>query len=337
MTPGKIIIPDKDTLRQHVAVPASFDFEAFRSTVFQAQEQHLAPILGEPLLAQLYTHSLNPVGLTPEQSELLNRCQYALANLALVLFIPILDVGITAAGLTVTRSETTAPASQARVDQLKTQLLKSAGIGFDKVLDFLEANEATFTAWSTEAKESTRTTFLRKTEQMNAALVHNVGRFIFWRLRPIIEKVEERYIRPLLRSAQFDALRTKIKNGDALTTQEAGLLRRVRMAVANLAMADGAQQIGLIVDQSGIYNRFEVAVGAGASFEKNPREGVPLSSLTAHYSTEGAQHIEGAQIYLTDNVNSFPEYKAALIAEAAATESTTSENHGQAGSIFFSL
>ncbi len=173
-----------------VPVYQSLSWDLLEASVELAEEDYLKPLLGDAEYDALVTASAS-LPLTGNALALYNQLKTPLAQITAYLAIPSLDLNVTTHGLMVTKTETEAPASQARVMAFRQSHLAMAMSGFDRLLTWLEENKTTYTNWAsgsgyTELKQG----FVNTTAEFQEYVDIGSSRYLFNRLRPFRRKIE---------------------------------------------------------------------------------------------------------------------------------------------------
>lgn len=219
-------------------------------SVEQAEEDYLKPILGTTEYDNLVTAS-GSLPYAGNDLALYNKLKAPLAQISAYLAVPDLDVNLSTNGFTVHKDESSAPASQKRVEQFRLSQLRKAMSGFDRLLAWLEAEKATYTDWAagegyTELKQG----FVNTTAEFNAVVDIANSRHLFMRLRPYRRKVEQYELKSYLGADLYDEIKSEIAAG-SISADNQALLPFIREAVSNRAIAKGMLPLNLQIDERG--------------------------------------------------------------------------------------
>lgn len=284
------------------AVPV-FNSMAWRillPSVNQAERDYLKPLLGGTEYATLLTASTS-LPYTGNALALYNELKEPLAQMAAYLATPDLDLNLSTHGFTVHKDENSAPASQTRVHQFRTSQLRKAMAGFDALLDWLEANKATYTDWAagegyTELKQG----FVNTTTEFNNVVDINNSRYLFMRLRSYRRKVEQYELKSYLGTALYDEIKAQIVT-DSVNADNAELLPFIHEAVSNRAAAKGALALNLEINEHG-YLASGLQESHTMSMAKKAKD-EHLNTLVKQYDAEADAFFEKLRNYLNANAS----------------------------------
>lgn len=293
-------ILQEDDFKAAVPVFESMAWGIILPSVEQAEEDYLKPILGTTEYDNLVTASgsLPYAGTT---LALYNKLKAPLAQISAYLAAPDLDVNLSTHGFTVHKDETSAPASQKRVEQFRLSQLRKAMSGFDRLLAWLEANKATYTDWAagegyTELKQG----FVNTTAEFNAVVDIAGSRHLFMRLRPYRRKVEQYELKSYLGADLYDEIKTEIEAG-SISADNQALLPFIHEAVCNRAIAKGILPLNLQIDERG-----HLVQGIQESHTMKMQQHAKdahLDTMVKQYNAEADAFFEKIRSYLNANAS----------------------------------
>ncbi len=233
-----------------VPVYNSLTWDLLEASVEMAEEDYLKPLLGTTEYDNLVTASAS-LPLSGSSLALYNKLKTPLAQITAYLAAPDLDVNVTTHGFTVSKSDTSAPASQARVNSFRLSQLNKAMSGFDRLLTWLEENKATYTDWAsgtgyTELKQG----FVNTTAQYNEFVDIGNSRFLFMRLRSFRTKIERTELKRVLGDDLYDEIQAEIV-ADTVSADNAALLPYVREGVSCRSATQGVVALNLQLNEQG--------------------------------------------------------------------------------------
>lgn len=282
------------------AVPVfkSMAWGILSASVNQAERDYLKPILGTTEYNNLLAASAS-LPYTGADLALYNELKEPLAQIAAYLAVPDLDLNWSTHGFTVHKDENSAPASQTRVDALRTSQLRKGMAGFDALLEWLEANKATYTDWAagegyTELKQG----FVNTTAEFNAVVDINNSRYLFQRLRPHRRKVEQYELKSYLGTDLYDEIKAEILAG-SVGADNTALLPFIHEAVSNRAIAKGILALNLQINEhgylvSGLQESHTMSMAKKAKDEH-------IDTLVKQYNAEADAFFEKLRSYLNAN------------------------------------
>jgi hypothetical protein len=294
------MILQEDDFKEAVPVFKSLAWRILRPSVRQAERDYLKPLLGTTEYNNLVTASgsLPYAGAT---LALYNELKEPLAQIAAFLAVPDVDLNWSTHGFTVHKDESSAPASQKRVEQLRISQLRKGMAGFDALLEWLEENKPTYPNWAagegyTELKQG----FVNTTAEFNAVVDINSSRHLFMRLRPYRTKVEQFELKGYLGADLYAEIKSQIEAGSVSTDNQA-LLPFIHQAVCNRAIAKGLIPLNLQIDERG-----HLSAGIQESHTMKMQQHAKdshLDTLFKQYTAEADAFFEKLRNYLNANAS----------------------------------
>lgn len=132
--------------KQHSPVTANTDITEFVPYIGIAQELHIAPVLGEPLMTELKDQVASNT-LTPENSDLILKIAPALSFYALYQGLPFHWATIVNKGITIRESENSKGIDIADLAQLRQWIKNDADALKSQLTDFLCRCRAHYPLW----------------------------------------------------------------------------------------------------------------------------------------------------------------------------------------------
>ena len=179
------LIKTIDELRKYVKITKSKDFESYEMFIRDAQEKYIEPYFGADLLEKLDT---NPA------DKLLVRVCRALGPFSLALATDEFSINFGESGHTVSRSNTVAPASDAKIEKATASLFERGWQNLDKAIEYLRDHLADYPEWEFSEYYPKRHTLLFE----NAGDFHDNGMvnidyspLTFYHLRMLILRIEK--------------------------------------------------------------------------------------------------------------------------------------------------
>jgi hypothetical protein len=228
----------------HVRVNVSgTSLESILPDLRLVETQQLRPLLGWAFYNDLQALSdadveelLAPAS-TDVRSELLRLVQLAAANLALVEYMPLLQVFISDAGVSLQGGKT---AFQWQINDLKASFRRKGYNALEEVLEYLDAHldAPEFAAWgASTAAFATHQYFLATAREFSEHYAINNSRLTYLALLPTLRKIERFDLAPVLGPAFYAELKEQLR-ARALTPENAQLLDLyLRPALAHLVVA----------------------------------------------------------------------------------------------------
>lgn len=290
------------------AMWASFKYEDVAPAITHIETKIIKKLIGTAQYDALDT-AYNASSLSPAQSSLLAKLQPALANLAMWIVVPQLNVGFTNGGLTVPNSQNVSPAAQWRVvDFLKS--VKSIGFeAVDSMLEFMELNKTDYPLWTADASYTVTTdSFLNSAAEFSNqfAQLQN-SRWLYLNLRPIMKRLELDLIQSNIGEGLYAELKTQIA-ANTVSANNEKLLKYIRTIVAYGTIAEAVNEIGLKMDEEGL-TIFENENSQTLSVSKSAPE-IRISKLQQHCNSVASAKITSLVKFLHDNASTYPLFEA---------------------------
>lgn len=191
-----------------------------------------------------YTASTTEAPLTGWQAELVGLIQPALANLAMVPALDIIQTQVSDAGVQINSTATRSTAFRWQIQDRKALHTQQASAALDELLAYLESkiDDGDFAAWaSSEAATAAAELLINRTEDFNREVDIRGSRLTFQKLLPLLRKSERFELEPLLGAAFLEELRELLKDRDLADPAKAAekrlLEEYIRPALAHMVLA----------------------------------------------------------------------------------------------------
>lgn len=142
----QIALITEKLFKQHSPVTSNTDITEFVPYIGIAQELHIAPLLGEPLMAELREQVSNN-SLTPQNSDLILKIAPALSFYAVYQALPFHWATIVNKGITVRESENSKGVDIKDLAQLRLWIKNDADVLKGQLLDFLSVCRSHYPLW----------------------------------------------------------------------------------------------------------------------------------------------------------------------------------------------
>lgn len=244
------IIKHIEDIQAVVGVYSDLQFDQIKVFVEEVEEEEILPLLGEEFYNALAEKNMYQ-GL---EAELVKRIGRPVVTLAFLAAIPQMNVGISAQGLVVSKTESIAPASEVRTTDLKRSLMNNGHKRLDTLIRYLEKNkdEADFSEMELPIQAEKTSYFLVNAEEFNEAVFIDKNRYVFLKLVPLMREVEMQVVKSVLGDALYTAIIDSFKSESGLAEAYKPLLIYVRKLLAYQTMADGIIDFGIKIDERGI-------------------------------------------------------------------------------------
>lgn len=294
-------------------IAISDDVKSLHPDILDVQTREIKPLLGAyyPTFLALYNDGAGVSALSEKQKTLLYYIQKAIVNLAVAQWVPSTNVKIGTGGMTETEDANFKAAKQWRVDDYQQQKFITGYRALDEMLQYLEAEKATFTQW---AADTTAYTINKQFIVMNAAFFqhwHDIqdSRRTFVALWPIMRNLEQFHIKSALGTALFTRIKNEIKEDGLPSTHIQEILPDLQAAIVKFTIAKAADQQSITINHNGLFMR-RYASGNGNSREKLKADEASLQRLSNACIEDGQLALQSVINHLNANASAekFPEW-----------------------------
>jgi hypothetical protein len=294
-------------------VAISEDIKALQPEILDVQTREIKPLLGAyyPIFLALYNDGAGVAAMTEKHKTLLFFLQKAVCNLAVAQWVPSTNVKIGTGGMTEAEDANFKAAKQWRVDDYQQQKFITGYRALDEMLQYLEAEKATFTQW---AGDATAYTINKQFIVMNAAFFqhwHDIqdSRRTFVALWPIMRNLEQFHIKAAIGTALFTRIKNEIKANSLPSAHIQEILPDLQAAIVKFTIAKAAEMQSISVNHNGLFFR-RYASGSGNSREKLKADEAALQRLSNACIEDGQLALQSVINHLNANASAekFPEW-----------------------------
>ncbi len=245
------LIENADDLTKYLPLNKGFDYTLLEADVDDALRDYVLPYLSR----EQFDSSINSIDV--KHLELMSIVKKSAYNLALASWLPLGKVMISEAGIQSGVDKERQASSEDKADAISSA--KKKGLrAIDQMLEFLEGNAATFSAWAvSDAFTLLKSSFIRSAKEF--AIIEN-SRSVFLRLKPYIEDVERQYLSELIPEAVYTTVLSR--NYTAISEENRVIYQRflqnyIMPFVRDMSMAKAARAMAIIKDQFGTLTAFD--------------------------------------------------------------------------------
>lgn len=318
-------VGDTNFQEHYSGVNTSMAWSELLPAIRQATEKFVFPYVGDELYNDLAAKYQAGDTLSDEQAKTLELLQDAIAFYTIYHILP--EKNSVVASMGVIQNTPTEgsgqPVSQWGWKAKRWSALENGDTFLDRLLNYLEAQVTASVAYFDLWKDSTAynvkvSDFFRHTDELDEYLNIQGSRRSFISLIKFMRDTEEGVILPLLCTDQYDALKAS-----GLDDTQKALLRKVRLVVANLGLAEAGAHHRLVIDGDG----FRV-VSQTDQFDdrrnqtNNIHENAILALLQAA-ERKGRTALDTLKVFLEKNETDYP-----LWANSDCREKGTTKGHG---------
>lgn len=323
-------------------------YSSYKPSIEWAMSFHMIPLLGEALYGKLENgqfeseSSGSPSGSisgsgsqsgsgvqdhTEKYEVLIEKACLAEACFAAFDFAEISDVQITAQGLQAIGSDTHKAAYEYQKRDVKNFFAQKADTATDDMLAYLEKHKDVFTDWSNDEELYTQTKEFLINDAVEFSRFCDIGnsRRTWLQLRYAMRDAVELHIKPAVGEEVYDAIVEKIKQKEPLGAKQALLVKSLKPAFANLALAEGLPD--MTVRMSG--ERIMLASFFVVSEKIADQYRTQLNSIAERRKLRGQAYLDSAVKYIKANLTDFPgaPYEAEDTSQGFILENDTDSKH----------
>lgn len=283
------------TLKKYITISYSNGNSSLPTTQQAAEQDYLLPVLGPTLyntvLAEAQTNPATP-------SALLDKVWAAAAYLCYYKELPFLYTRITDGGLKNITTENTQGAYKHQYYDVLKNTENEGLAALERLISFLYDNQSTYPAWAASDAYKKINKNLIRTGKDFATYYHILQPHrTFIALQPIMQGVEDNFIKTTIGAAFFEELKNKTAPND----DEKVVIESLRYAIANFTIQKsinklniGVKPEGLTVQLGGNDTKSEGEVSASVA---------QLSELKKETEIDGNTYLKAAVKYLNDTAS----------------------------------
>lgn len=217
------------------------------------EEEYLSPLIDSGTLDALQTdYDLDPSLPTAKYKKLHEKILPAIVHLAILKNLPYMMVKVSSGNIISPTDTNSVPVKMWEYRNLESSHIKEGYKALDAMLAFMETNKADYPSWTASDKYTAfKKYFINTTAEFHAQTDINNSRLVFKRLVPTMENIELLHIKPILGTAFFDTLKTKIKAGNP-TADEKEVIELIQKIVALRTIATGLNEISFNISHNGV-------------------------------------------------------------------------------------
>jgi len=279
------------------AVVHDLNFESVQSFVEDASIRDLIPAIGRT------TYVLIGVGGDASglaiAAQLAKKCE---ANLAIAYYVNFGSVKLSENGAQVYQDGNNRIASDRKITALCNQSRLDGYRSLDALLEYLETDRETFTAYHESLERKARLNgFLNTTADFNEALYINENPLLFRSLRSYIRDAETEHIIPILGDEYAETLKANILARNCSDVEKL-LQRHIAKAVAQFAIAEAIPYRAISFDANGIFTNTVGASADGGNVEKQAAgETKRLTMAMSTALAAGNKHLDRLRKFISKN------------------------------------
>ncbi len=292
-----MLIRTTEELKQFTKLNKNTAFESVSESIDLAEQKFLLPILDTPQYSDLSTDlTLNT--LDANQQILLKHCRRVVANAAMYLAYPTLNVMQSDLGIQQVKSRegTSEPANQWRYQEARSFYLVAATQAIEELYGYLQENKNTFLLWRNGKGFSEYNSLLiRNNKELGQHLNTADSVRAYIALKPFIMLAESKYINPIVPASKIIELKNAV-SGNTITIPQQMELNRIQQALAwsayyeavpFLSFETNTQAITVTMQMDGMSSKRPVSNEERKSLLKSAQSNMEffMNELTIYYTT----------------------------------------------------
>lgn len=284
------LINDNDitTLRRYVRM--SFTATPLKSMpdLDAAERKFLIPVLTQPVFDVLQAQV---AGNSITWTTLLNLCRAVICPLAVYLDLPFLQASIEDGGLKTTHSDNKQAAHQWEYNKVRDALVEKGMAALEDLIDHLLISGATYN-WS---NDETKANIFRTGKDLSPRYISlHMPNVTFQYLKPLLNEVEDHFIRASIGDDTFETLRD-ISNPSAA---EKVAMQLIKKCVAQYLLVRAVERMPVKITPHGLMSTLESSDGGEFQSNKTASETSLLRLMQAAQREGDAYHLQ-----LKDHLN----------------------------------
>ncbi|MNK47611.1 hypothetical protein D3C87_664230 [compost metagenome] len=292
----------QEVKKHNSSISSSLELSNIQSFIDDAINFFLIPVIGYAQFQALVAAKPN-LDANSKDYRLLQLLQKAAVGYLLSNYADNGAVQIGNTGISVAKTEKSAPASDKKLILLKRSNLKAAYAAREMAVSFLEENLTDFTAYaaSNEHKQN-RSLLINVTKEFETAGIYiKNDAQLFDSLKTYIGNATENAIVPLLGETLTEALQAAVLANNQSELQSK-LLIRVRKPLAALAMAEAIPYRTVTIDANGVFELSEAVGGMAANVEtRSSATDKRLSAIMTGLTMRADQELETLRKFINAN------------------------------------
>lgn len=293
-------IPDLETARKFYPIPKSFEFSTLKPAFELAEANYLQELLGDVFWGDIPGIIAEDPLPGSTKRKFLDSLFSAIVHLGLYHHLPKKNVIITDNGVQINKTENQVSAFPWQVKQLLNQLHADGFLAINQVILLLEQYPGEFSSWHSTVFEQNKRYFLRNAKEFNTYYHIHRNVSLFYELIPVMSRVEEDRVLPVVGTELFEALKSDMENA-----QYKEIIAKIRFAVAYLTIGEGAIQSYVRFGPKGIQ------VSKGNTSAETPELEEPAGAAFIDALTRSCEKVGEAQL---------ASLRSLLLTKAAAGE-----------------
>ncbi len=283
-------------VRNYITISAANNDTAVPPQI-TTEEEYLIPVLGEDLFDTMQTEA-DTIPASP--SALLTKCFTALAYLVYFKQLPFIHTRITDTGLKNMVTDTQTTAYRYQYENMLDTLEMEGRAALEKLFTYLIDHIEDYASWASSDAYKRLNKNLIKTGTEFATYYHlHQPHRTFYALQPIVQEVEDLYLKPSIGSDFFNYLKDTANPSE----DELEVLGLLRKALANLTIHKACAKLSVMVRTEG----FTVLLAPHPDSSLNGQNNAPekqIMQLRQETERDGNNYLNMAKKILNERATS---------------------------------
>ncbi len=285
-------------------VKAATNFEDIEIYLQEAETRFLKPMISAAqynALHAAYQAAASDDALSPADRELITRCRPVIVNYALAIGVPKLQVVVSSSGVHIYSNEQQKTAFSWQIDDLVNGYFASGDSYADALLQYMEENKATYTAWANSSAYTVfKSVLVPDTATFSSIVNINDSRRVFLRLKPAMLVIQDMKIKSAISSAYFAELLAEISSGTFTPANEEPLLL-AQKAMVYLSCSHALAEMTINVGVDGV--SITASRNTDKTQTKAPAELNRISAIASSWQDTGNSYLAELVAYLNQNAS----------------------------------
>jgi hypothetical protein len=305
-----MLVNNIEICRKYLRIAKHVTFDQLQQKMDDMQLKLISEIFGREFISAISTRYNNGTpspALTSNEATLITLLQGAIVNLGFVKAIPSLITSFDGSGLYQAAAGTNKPLYEWQKLELENTFIEEGwyNIGVGLELCFAQRATTEFAKWKDSAEEKrSRALFILSTGDFNDRFQIGRSYRTFEAVKSFIRESENLYIRPLLGSSLFNAIKTQLLT-QAPDTNNALLLGYINDALVNLTMATALAKLEFKFDEEGARIVSTTSAGGAKAKVKMAGEIEKQRMTIAQCMDTGQKYLSDLRSFLIENAGDY--------------------------------
>ena len=299
----------EDIVKYIPAINNSILATSLEKHIDRAAQNHIIPVISRAMYAVIIADPTN-------YAEILELIKTSAVAFACFQFANLNGIQLSDTGNLQIKTEGQTVARKDDIEDFKIQVMDIAYRALDDIAIYLEENKdqtltiesnpaiPKYAAWKTSFQYSIfENNYIKTADEFQTYVNIRLSRRVFMHLKPAINRVESLRLKPILQIALLAALRAV--QSDPIRAYLVQYI--IKPAIANLAFANGINELALVVDKYDSTTQFDNTTANQTRGHKQAAES-QIKTTQSEREMDGTAFLNQILPYLYANQLSFPEY-----------------------------